>query len=230
MISPAAILLRGTGIMISVHLIANANAHLYRDEMDAYFRTRHEIYVRERGWKALDRPDGREIDQFDTARTSYVVAMDGSKIVGGMRLVPTLCPTLLSDLFPELSLRGAVKRSDIYELSRFFVTRERRGEQTNPRVEALVQCATMEYGVATGLRQFSIVCETWCVPLLQDQGWRTSPLGVPVELDGMSTMAVLVEISEQAVRAIRECRSIVGSILTVRGMQLPEPLTPALVA
>jgi acyl-homoserine lactone synthase len=213
--------------MITVHLIARENRHLYEPEMDAYFRTRHEIYVRERGWKALERPDGREIDQFDTDRTAYVVAMTRSKIVGGMRIVPTVSPTLLSDLFPQLSLRGVVRRPDTHELSRFFVTRERRGEQEHPRVEALVQCATMEYGVALGLRNFTIVCETWCVPLLHDQGWRTSPLGVPVILDGLSTVAVLVQISEDAVHSIRKHRSIGGPVLVVRGMDLPAIETPA---
>ena len=39
---------------------------LYARLLDDYFRIRHDIYVVERKWTELARPDGREIDQFDT--------------------------------------------------------------------------------------------------------------------------------------------------------------------
>jgi acyl-homoserine lactone synthase len=209
-------------MMTAVHLVCSDNRHHYESELDRYFRIRHEIYVKERGWKVLDRPDGREIDQFDTDKTVYLMAIDGGRIVGGMRMVPTMAPTLLSDIFPQLSLRGIVRRPDAYELSRFFVVRERRGEQQQPRVEALVQCATMEYGVLLGLRYFTIVCETWCVPILHDQGWRSKPLGLPVVMDGLSNVAVIVDVSNDAVAAIRGRRSISGPILLARGIDLHE--------
>lgn len=218
--------------MTAVHLISNENRDLYGAELDRYFRIRHEIYVEERGWKELERPDGREIDQFDTDQAVYLLAIDNQKIVGGMRMLPTTAPTLLSDLFPQLSLRGIVRGKDIFELSRFFVVRERRGEQAHPRVEALVQCAAMEYGVATGLRSFTIVCEAWCVPILHEQGWRSKPLGVPEKINGFSTVAVEVEVSRDAVEEIRRRRLISGSVLVARGIELPgitEPI-PALVA
>lgn len=208
--------------MTAVHLVCRENRHHYAAELDQYFRVRHEIYVKERGWNVLDRPDGREIDQFDTDRTRYLIALNDGKVVGGMRMVPTTAPTLLSDVFPQLSLRGVVRRPDAYELSRFFVVRERRGEQTHPRIEALVQCATMEYGVALGLRHFTIVCETWCVPILHDQGWRSKPLGLPIVMDGLSNIAVIVDVSHEAVAAIRERRAISGPILVARGLDLHE--------
>ena len=35
--------------------------------------------------------------------------------------MPTLQPTLLSDLFPHLNLRAPIRQPDVYELSRIFV-------------------------------------------------------------------------------------------------------------
>ena len=52
--------------MPEIHVVTKHNRHLYEGYFDPYFRLRHDIYVKQRKWMALDRPDGREIDQFDT--------------------------------------------------------------------------------------------------------------------------------------------------------------------
>ena len=94
--------------MMEVHVIRRENRHLYADILENYFRLRHQIYVVERKWMELERPDKREIDQFDTDDTVYLLGLDGRAIVAGMRLVPTTSPTLLSELFPALALNGPV--------------------------------------------------------------------------------------------------------------------------
>ena len=127
--------------MMEVHVIRRENRHLYTDILEDYFRIRHQIYVVERKWADLDRPDKREIDRFDTDDTIYLLGLDGSTIVAGMRLVPTTSPTLLSELFPALALNGPIRRRDVYELSRIFVVPNRRGEHAGPRAEAVIQAA-----------------------------------------------------------------------------------------
>jgi acyl-homoserine lactone synthase len=92
-----------------------------------------------------------------------------------MRLVPTIAPTLLSELFPQLALNGPVRRPDVYELSRIFVVPNRRGEHAGPRAEAVIQAAAMEYGLSIGLSAFTIVLESWWLPRLLDQGWQARP-------------------------------------------------------
>jgi len=84
---------------MEVHVIRRDNRHLYRDVLENYFRIRHQIYVVERKWMDLDRPDKREIDQFDTDEAVYLIGLEGRSIVAAMRLVPTTAPTLLSELF-----------------------------------------------------------------------------------------------------------------------------------
>jgi acyl-homoserine lactone synthase len=75
--------------MLAIHVVRSSNSHLYAEQLDQYFRARHDVYVKERGWTELDRPDGREIDQFDTPSAVYLMAIDGERVVGGHRLVPT---------------------------------------------------------------------------------------------------------------------------------------------
>jgi acyl-homoserine lactone synthase len=52
--------------MPEIHLVQRDNRHLYESYFDPYFRLRHDIYVKQHKWMALDRPDGLEKDQFDT--------------------------------------------------------------------------------------------------------------------------------------------------------------------
>lgn len=215
---------------MDVHVIRHDNRHLYSEILENYFRLRHRIYVVERKWNALDRPDKREIDQFDTDETVYLLGLEGSNIIAGMRLVPTTAPTLLSELFPKLSLDGPIHRADVYELSRIFVVPKRRGEHAGPRAEAVIQAAAMEYGLSIGLAAFTIVLESWWLPRLLDQGWVARPLGLPIDIDSMSTVAVMVDVNEQAWTEICLRRSVPGSMLVWQGLPVIErPTMPELV-
>ncbi len=85
--------------MLEIHVVRKDNRHLYERYFDPYFRLRHDIYVKQRKWMDLDRPDGREIDQFDTEDAVYLFCLDNGQLIGAMRALPTLLPTLMSDIF-----------------------------------------------------------------------------------------------------------------------------------
>lgn len=204
--------------MPEIHVVQKHNRQIYEKYFDPYFRLRHDIYVKQRKWMALDRPDGREIDQFDTDDAVYLFCLDKGQLIGAMRALPTLSPTLLSDIFPDLSIRGPIQRPDVYELSRVFVVPERRGEHAGPRVETLLLTAITEYGVSIGLTGFSIVLESWWLPRFERCGWKAHPLGLPQMMDDMAVLAVLVDCNEATWRSL--CRQIdrTGPILTWQGL------------
>jgi acyl-homoserine lactone synthase len=200
--------------MADIHVVRKENRHRYQALFDPYHRLRHDIYVKQRRWMALDRPDGREIDQFDTEDAVYLLALDGDRILGSMRAVPTTHPTLMSDIFPQLNLRSPIRRPDVYELSRIFVVPERRGEQAGPSLATILQAAIIEYGLSVGISGFSIVLETWWLPRFEEQGWKAKPLGLPIDIDGMSTIAVFVDCDEETWDDMVQRRGIVGPTLT----------------
>ena len=39
--------------MLAVHVVCNSNSHLYAEQLDQYFRARHEVYVKERGFTKI---------------------------------------------------------------------------------------------------------------------------------------------------------------------------------
>jgi acyl-homoserine lactone synthase len=203
-----------------IHVVRQDNRHLYQNQLDEYFCARHDVYVKERRWMALDRPDGREIDQFDTAAAVYLMAIDRERVVGGHRLVPTSEPTLLSDVFPQLAMRGLIRSPRIVELSRIFVVRDRRGTVADG-VESRILSGTMEYALAEGITHFNIVMETWWIPRLQECGWRVNPLGVPVDIAGMNTIGVSIDVTDEAWEETCAARSVSGSVLVWRGLEQP---------
>ncbi|TVP57562.1 MAG: GNAT family N-acetyltransferase [Halomonadaceae bacterium] len=112
-------------------------------------RYRYQVFVRHLGWELAGNLPGQEVDQFDRADTLYVVAVrqDNGSVVGCARLLPTLKPYLLSEVFPQL-LGGLQPpaRGDIWELSRFAamdpaVTDSPQGQVSSPYALALVKAA-----------------------------------------------------------------------------------------
>jgi acyl-homoserine lactone synthase len=204
--------------MPDIHVVQRDNRHLYESYFDPYFRLRHEIYVKQRKWMALDRPDGLEKDQFDTDDAVYLFCIDGGQLIGAMRALPTLMPTLMSDIFPYLNIRGPIRRQDVFELSRVFVIPERRGEHAGPRVEMLLLTAIMEYGISIGLTGFSIVLESWWLPRFERIGWKAQPLGMPQTIDGMSVLAVLVDCDETTWKSLCHQIGLTRPTLTWRGL------------
>jgi acyl-homoserine lactone synthase len=204
--------------MTEIHVVQRDNRHLSETYFDPYFRLRHDIYVKQRKWMALDRPDGREIDQFDTEDAVYLFCLDRGQLIGAMRALPTVSPTLMSDIFPYLAVRGPIQRPDVYELSRVFVIPERRGEHAGPRIEMLLLTAIMEYGISIGLTGFSIVLESWWLPRFERCGWRAHPLGLPQMIDGMSVLAVLVDCDETTWRSLCSQTGRTSPTLTWHGL------------
>ncbi len=121
--------------MIQVHIINNANRHLYERELDEHHQIRHRIYVEELQCRGLKpRADKREYDQFDMDETVYVLALEEGRVVGGLPLVPTTGPHLIADVFPRFaSMQGVPRAPDIAEWTRLFVVPERRENTAAPR-------------------------------------------------------------------------------------------------
>jgi acyl-homoserine lactone synthase len=70
--------------------------------LEQAFRLRHSIFVDERGWEVLRRPDGREIDQFDDEDAVHELALHDGAVVGYHRMRPTTRPHLLGDVHLHL--------------------------------------------------------------------------------------------------------------------------------
>lgn len=192
--------------MFPVHVVTRLNRHLYADALEQQFRLRHQIFVDELGWGALRRSDGREVDQFDTDHSIYLLGIEqGDRVVAGTRLGPTLEPHLLADVFPHAAAqRGVPLAPDIYDWTRIFVVPSRRGENRPCRAAGTIKAAVLEYCLAQGIRQVTGLGEPYWIPALTKLGWKPCPLGLPVEHEGMVLFGFTCEMTPQALRRTRE--------------------------
>lgn len=215
--------------MVEVHVVRRDNAHLYAAELEQNWRGRYQACVLERGWKNLERPDGRDIDQFDTDETIHLLAIDAKRVIGGIRLCPSTSPTLLSEVFPYMSETPLFAAPDIYELTRIWVAREKRGKDIRPKVESFVTAASMECALALGLSKVRCMIEPWRIARNLNLGWTLRALGPPHRIDDVDVVAVEKDVSTAIWVSICMKTSITGSILVWKGTARPSYRLPALI-
>lgn len=200
--------------MAHVQIITSENSHLFVDILEETFRQRHKVFVEERGWTDLARPDGREIDQFDDPAATYLIALDGDKVVGGQRLYPTTRPHMMSEVFSHLVQRGLPVGEDIYEVTRYFVVKERRFGRT----DCMMLAAVMDFCLREGISSMTAVVEMWWLPRWQQAGFKTRPLGLPVQIEGQDCLAVEIMVSEETLARTSRLAGLKGSVLRDTGL------------
>ncbi|MBW8911940.1 MAG: autoinducer synthase, partial [Sphingomonas sp.] len=70
----------------------------------AMFAARKAVFIDLLRWDLPAVDEQFEIDAYDNENAHYLILVDGDgKHLGSARLLPTLCPHILGDLFPHLS-------------------------------------------------------------------------------------------------------------------------------
>lgn len=203
--------------MTHVQVITAENARLFEDVLDQVYLHRHEVFVGERGWTALARPDGREIDQFDNDSATYLIALDDNKVVGGQRLYPTTRPHMMSEVFRHLVHGDVPGGDDIFEVTRYFVVKERRFGRT----DCMMLAAVMDFCLREGITSMTAVVEMWWLPRWQQAGFKTRPLGLPVEIERQDCLAVEIMVSEETLARVSRLAGLKGSVLRHTGLSGP---------
>lgn len=199
-----------------LHVVSASNRKLYERQVEESFQIRHRVYVTERGWHDLDRGDKREVDQFDNDDAIYLLALDEPtrRVLGGSRLVPSLKPHLMSEVFPQLaSARPLPRAPDVFEWTRFFVIPARREPHAISTVSCTIMCGVQEYCLERGIRQLSIVTEMFWISRFLELEWNPKPLGFPIRWQEMDVVGITVDISEQALETTRAVRGFTFPVL-----------------
>jgi acyl-homoserine lactone synthase len=182
----------------------NRSEPQYADMLEQSYRIRHDVFVKWRGWKALDRPDGREIDQFDNADAKYLMWTDGGEVVGGARFLPTNKPHLQSEIFPAIATLAAPPRAaDVWEGTRLFTSRTGKSKANRRDVSQDVLCAMFEMGLKFKLKAITVICDTFFLPRLLEDGVVANPLGLPTPYDEGICVAIVMPVSVEQLLAVR---------------------------
>jgi acyl-homoserine lactone synthase len=199
-----------------ITLITDANRKEYADLLDQAYRLRHEVFVEEMGWEVLRRPDGRDIDKFDGPGKVEMIAEDCGMVVGYQRLLPTLRPYLLSEVYPQLCDGEIPRGQNLYEWTRFAVARSHRGDARSLGPVALdLVTAFVEWGMANDVG--AMIVEMSPVQLLRfvQCHFKAFPLGVAQQIGKEEILAIRAEFDERTLDRLREFRGTRACVLAV---------------
>ncbi|SFU43205.1 acyl-homoserine lactone synthase [Methylobacterium sp. 174MFSha1.1] len=196
-----------------IHVVTAANQDRYAAEMEEVWRLRHKVFVEEKGWSALRRPDGREIDQFDTAHAAHFLAIENGQVIGYSRLLPTTRPHLLSDVLPELCEGDRPAGPQIWEWTRQAVAPSHRTRGKNHPVTLEVMTGIVEWGLENGVTGFLAQMPILYLLHVLQLHFRAVPLGVPAEIDGERIIAVEARFDARTLRKLQEIRGTKASVL-----------------
>lgn len=211
-----------------IYVIAGSDTAKFSDLMHQVHRLRHQVFVEELGWSDLASPDGLERDQFDTPDAIHHIAVRDDRVVGYQRMLPTMKPHLLSDVFPHLCEVEPPRAQDTYELTRYCVApAQRTGRRGVSSVGSELMAGFVEWGLSTGVRNVIIEFETiWVLRALQLR-FLVQPLGYETQIGRQTITATKVSFNTGTLAKIREYRDFHAPVITCLGGLATEPVTLA---
>ncbi|MBX4899588.1 MULTISPECIES: acyl-homoserine-lactone synthase [Rhizobium] len=163
-------------------------AHL----LHIHHQLRARVFSDRLGWE-VDVTAGCESDSFDALRPTYVLAVaETGQLTGCARLLPTLGPTMVADVFPSLLPDGQLNgHAAMIESSRFCVDTtlgEGRGDGSVHEATLTMFAGIIEWCVANGFTEIVTVTDLRFERILARVGWPLQRLGEPKKIG--VTMAV----------------------------------------
>lgn len=140
-----------------VFLVTGAQLDAYPNVREAMYRMRHDIFFKQLGWDVTS-DNGLEYDQFDRPDTVYVLYMQGEKVIGTWRLLPTTRPYMLSHVFADLLPAAAPSDPATWELSRYALNMDAITSRDHYRlVGGSMFCALCEFCMNNGIMELVAV-------------------------------------------------------------------------
>lgn len=197
-----------------IHIVTRANRSAYGPALLEMHRHRKEVFIDELGWSLLDY-DGYEIDSFDAPHVIYLLAgaEAPSPLRASVRLIPSLKPNLLGDVFAHLCTEAPPRAAGVWEVSRFCPAPQTPKGEPRRALLGEVIAGILETGLLIGVEEVAFVASAALAPIALSVGWDARPLG-PMQRHGNERICAM------AARITRE------GLATVRQrLALPTPLT-----
>ncbi|WP_323121957.1 acyl-homoserine-lactone synthase [Burkholderia alba] len=161
---------------------------------------RHSIFIEKLGWQ-LPTIDGQELDQFDRMDTVYVVGRgENGSICSCARLLPTIRPYLLGEVFPSLMGEMPVPHApDIWEISRFssyILGADSTALERAHRNTKVLLAEIVRFAASAGVRRLITASPLGVERLLKRLGVHAHRAAPPRQIDGQLVFACWIEIDE----------------------------------
>ncbi|OKO87621.1 conjugal transfer protein TraI [Bradyrhizobium sp. NAS80.1] len=208
-----------------MHAIALQTSQLghHLDFLTSMYRLRRRVFKDRLDWSVSVSGD-LEIDIYDALSPTYLLAVSNAEeVLGCVRLLPTLGPTMLADTFADLlGSRTAPRDERILESSRFCVDTERAAESGRSgfnRATFVLFAAMLEAMRARGARSIVTVTDTRMERILRRAGWPLERLSEPQPIGQTKALAGFLHDSDQALGAMYRQAEVDGPVLVATGSE-----------
>ncbi len=193
------------------------NAHLFEDELQQMFALRYRVLVQQEGWTELDAGDGLEKDQYDDEYTTYLLSTtpDTGAVAGCVRFVPSIRPSLSSEIFPQLfDLAGLPTGPDVYDGSRILVDPATKHQGSPTQTTSELYCGMFEFGLTLKLKTITCIVAMKWLEYMRHWQWDVSPLGLPEKMGDESVIGLGINPTSEMLSNIREVRKQKSAVLS----------------
>lgn len=206
-----------------VDVITNLNRSGHHIAIDSMHVDRKRVFVDRLKWNVPVVDRQYEVDQFDTDDAVYLVVPDREtqQHLGSVRLLPSVGPHLIGDVFPQLCERGVPRGDDIWEITRMCTTPALNKTIESTRVLQQLAIGCMEYGLLIGLTRFTLVTHMPFMPLLLSFAWKCTPLGVPHEVDGDLLVGLAIDVDAAGLARLRKAWGLRMPVIRIDDRALP---------
>lgn len=199
-------------------IVVGKKKDLDRAQLAALGRYRYRVFVGALGWELACEPDA-EIDQFDHEDALYLLAQDTSgEVVGCARLLPTVQPYLLGEVFPQL-LGGERPPAavDTWELSRFAALDLNQPAQALQQFSSVIAVellqAVLRVAASQGARRLITVSPLGVERLLRRAGFGARRAAAPLQVGPHWLFACWIDVPASTytigeVTPLPSCRSM----------------------
>jgi acyl homoserine lactone synthase len=204
-----------------IRIFDGTNKSRYANEIDAMFRSRAETFSDRLGWEVVVK-DGYERDRFDELNPLYLVSVDADsgEYWGSLRLLPTIGPNMLRDVFPQLlGEEGQVANPAIWESSRICVANcadqpERMKNWLNYALCELL-LGVGEIAIPAGLTKIVSVFDARMLRILRATGCNLTIIGTPQRIGKVMSYAALFDVGPGALVNFKEKLGVTQSVLSL---------------
>lgn len=200
-----------------IQLIAPPSHGEFSGTLVEMHRLRHRVFKLRMAWDVHTSGD-MEVDDFDALSPTYLVQMSHSgQVQGSVRLLPTLGPTMLRDIFPAL-LEGQPAPSvpQVWESSRFAIdvaADAPKGDHGLTRAAYELFAGMVEFGLSRQLTNIVTVTDVRMERILRRAGWPLRRIGNPSAIGNTLAVAGYLEISSETLASLRKAGGLSTPVL-----------------
>lgn len=216
-----------------ITVIEGVDRDRHPDLIDAMHKMRAAVFAERLEWEVTV-TNGLEIDRFDAEDPLYLLSVDErtGALHGAVRLLPTVGPNMLRDVFPVLVPGGAPESPLIWESSRFAVNpaafdladRAQANHVVN-RTTIELLCGIVEVCQRAGIEHIVSVFDARMARIFRSIDCAFETIGTPMRIGKTMTYAGVFDMSDQMRERLGEAGQLHDPVLvagtSLRSLQSP---------